>query len=91
VRFDVRYPGGSESEPWFLIQVVRPTDRIELRVKFDVAELPGRVWRIDGLIPEAHAGDPEQSEPLEPDEFGCVEAEFVRPPQGLTYGVAWQW
>lgn len=91
LRFDLRSSSRSPSEPWFVVNVVRPTRLLTLRLAFDRAEQPVRVWRIDGLLPEARAGDPDTAEPVAPDEFGTAEVVFENPPQGLTYGLAWSW
>jgi hypothetical protein len=91
VRFDVVYPGSGDAEPWLVVHVVRPTERLVTRLTFDVAEVPSRVWRIDGVHPEARAGDPATSAPLAVDEYGCVEAAWDHPPLSLTYGIAWEW
>jgi hypothetical protein len=93
LRFDVRYPGGGspDPDPFVVVQVVRPTERLVTRLTFDRPDVPLRAWRVDGVHPEAHAGDPETSEPLVVDAFGSVEAEWERPRTSFAYGIGWVW
>jgi hypothetical protein len=93
LRFDVRYPGGGseDADPFVIVQVVRPTEHLVLRLTFDRPELPAKAWRVDGVHPEAHAGDPDASVPLVVDEFGAVEAEWDRPRTSFAYGIGWAW
>ncbi len=89
---EVNYPAkGDESEPWVVVNVIRPYRRIVIRLQFEPGCQPEHVWRVDGLIPDARGGDRETSEPLRSDPFGCVETEFLDPHLSRCYGIAWQW
>lgn len=91
VRYDTLYPPTPDPDPFFMLAVVRPTEHATIRVTFDLAALPARVWRADGLVVGAGGGDPDEAEPLVPDVTGHVSAEFTAPRLGLAYGVAWEW
>ena len=90
VRYDTRYGDTEMQEPWFTLAIARTTVRATVRVSFDPAEPPARVWRIDGVVVSAGAGDPDTSEPLYPD-GGCVETSFDALSPGFSYGVGWAW
>jgi hypothetical protein len=92
IRYDTLYPGTSETpDTWFTLAVATELERATVRVTFDRAEPPCRVWRVEGAEPETGGGDPDAAEPLVPDPTGHVAATFVAPPIGLRYGVAWAW
>lgn len=91
LRYNTLYPGSANPDPWFMLAVVRPTERATMRVSFDRAALPTRVWRADGLVVGAGGGEPDAAEPLVPDATGYVCATFEAPSPGLAYGVAWEW
>ncbi len=94
VRCDVTYPSPSrnkESEPWLVVQIVRPYRRVVARLTFEPGCLPSQVWKVDGLVPEARGGDPDSSEQLSVDSFGFVEADFAEPRLSRCYGIAWRW
>lgn len=91
LRYDTSYTPSPDPDPWFMLAVVRPTERATVRVTFDPGELPARVWRADGIVVGGGGGDPDAAEQLVPDGTGHVAATFDNPRPGLAYGVAWEW
>jgi hypothetical protein len=91
VRYDTRYPGSPNPDTWFTLAVGNPIERATVRVTFDRAELPCRVWRVDGTPAEVGGSDPDDSAPLTMDATGHVTTTFAAPPVGLCYGIAWSW
>jgi hypothetical protein len=91
LRYDVRYPPRAEGDTWCALRAFRPTAAISVRVAFDPAEIPQRVWLLDGMPPMSGHGDPDECKPLTVDGYGFVETAFPRPAVPLGYGVAWEW
>ncbi|HVF06307.1 MAG TPA: hypothetical protein VNA20_15805 [Frankiaceae bacterium] len=91
LRYDTRYGGSPNPDNCFAVSVARPPTRLTVRVTFDRAELPARVWRMDGVDEAAGGGDPDTSMPLRLDATGHVAVSFDDPPRGFAYGVAWEW
>ncbi len=91
VRYDVRYPTRREGDTWCALRALRPTGAVTVRVAFEPAELPGRVWRLDGMPPMAGHGDPDECKPLAVDSLGFVETSFDRTEVPFGYGVGWEW
>lgn len=84
-----RIPNGQAMAPLFVSRPQRRTDRMELRVRFDLARLPAAVWRIAGVPYQVSEADGPTREVLRPDEVGEVAVEFERLVPALGYGVAW--
>jgi transcriptional regulator with XRE-family HTH domain len=91
LRFDVHYPGRTESEPWFVLYVVVPIELIAVRVAFEPDCVPKHVWRVERVPAEAHGGNRADAVALRLDRFGYVDVEFTDPAPPYNYGIAWEW
>ena len=75
--------------PFYVLTPLRPTESFELRITFDRARLPRRIWRVteaallhdDTPVPTADV--------LQPDNAGEVAVVFDNLRTGLSYGVQW--
>lgn len=91
IRYDTQYPGSDNPDDWFALTIGGAVERATVRVTFDPAAIPCRVWRLDGEPIETGSGEPDESEPLVLDPTGHVATSFTAPPPGFRYGVAWAW
>jgi hypothetical protein len=74
---------------YYVLSPVRRTDEFDVRVKFDPAQSPQRVWVLDGLPYRMVDEHRPTSERLEPDAVGEVVRRFVNLRPGLSYGIQW--
>lgn len=90
-EYQVRVTGPERRyfRPYYVVSPYRRFDEFELRVKFDVEQLPKRVWRVNGmpyrLVDEALP----RSTDVDVDSVGEVHLQFGNLRQGLSYGVQW--
>jgi hypothetical protein len=78
-----------EMLPYYVLSPVRRVDEFDVRVKFDPARSPQRVWALNGLPYRIIDERRPTGEPLEPDAVGEVVRRFSNLRPGLSYGVQW--
>lgn len=77
--------------PHYVVQPITSFRSFTIRARFDLRELPGRVWRVNGA-PQAEIDIPRpDDELLVPDADGNVETTFLGISDGRSYGIAWAW
>lgn len=86
----LRPPPGQLMAPHYVHVPLRRSDAFDLRIRFDLANLPRRIWRLDE-VPTAVIYDRKPGpDLLTPDRFGEIYTEFRNLRQGHGYGVCWQ-
>jgi hypothetical protein len=75
-------------QPYYVLTPLQPCERFTVRVRFG-AEVPKRIWRLDGIPPRAIDDFEPADGLLEADRLGEVALEFSRLHQGLSYGMRW--
>jgi hypothetical protein len=75
--------------PYYALTPLRRCDHFELRVRFDRAETPTAVWRLDGLPPRVIKDFGSDRDLLDVDPIGEAHATFADLRTGLSYGVRW--
>jgi hypothetical protein len=64
-------------------------DLFDLRVRYDLNQLPQRVWRLTDAF-QRDVTDPSfEGEHLDPDSVGEIHTTFRRLTPGLAYGIRW--
>lgn len=76
-------------QPYYVVTSFRRCDRFELGVRFDPAQMPPSVWRVDGVPPRIVTQYGELQSPLRLDVFGEVQVGFADLRPGLSYGIGW--
>lgn len=74
--------------PFYVLTPLQPCERFIVRVRIG-ADVPRRMWRLDGIPPRAIDDFEPPGGVLEADPFGEVALEFNRLHQGLSYGLRW--
>jgi hypothetical protein len=74
--------------PYYVLTPLQPCEQFIVRVRFG-ADVPARIWRLDGIPPRAIDGFEPPNGLLTPDRLGEVSLEFSRLHQGLSYGMRW--
>lgn len=65
-------------------------EAFSVRVGFDPAHRPARVWRVDGALPR-QIDEVGTAEAVVPDPAGQVQVSWDRLLVGRAYGIAWSW
>jgi hypothetical protein len=86
----LRPPPGQPMAPHYVHVPLRRSDSFDLRIRFDPARLPRRMWRFNGVPPSVITQATPTADLLEPDRFGDVRCVFRHLRQGLGYGVRWE-
>jgi hypothetical protein len=89
-EYGVRFTPGPRAlmPPFYALTPLQPCERFVVRVRFG-ADIPRRIWRLDGIPPRAIDDFEPVDGLLEVDAFGEVSLEFNRLHQGLSYGMRW--
>jgi hypothetical protein len=74
--------------PYYVLTPLQPCERFTVRVRFG-ANVPAKIWRLDGIPPRAIDGFEPPNGLLTADRLGEVSLEFSRLHQGLSYGMRW--
>jgi hypothetical protein len=74
--------------PFYVLTPLQPCERFTVRVRFG-ADVPRRIWRLDGIPPRTFDDFEPADGLLEADRLGEVALEFSRLHQGLSYGLRW--
>jgi hypothetical protein len=83
------FPPGYVMQPHFACVPKNPCALFDLRVRFDPARLPRRIWSLRSVF-QRDAGDPNfGGEPVTPDQAGEIHLTFERLSPGLAYGASW--
>ena len=77
--------------PHYVVQPLRPCEKLDLIVRFDPERMPDAVYRIDGLPPRTVDSPPSRDALTEVNRLGEACAEFNELHQGLAYGVRWSY
>jgi hypothetical protein len=84
-----RLPEGQVMRPHFACVPRYPCDAFDLRIRFDRAHLPTRIWMLNGFF-QRDIDDPMPSgEILEVDGAGEIHLTFQDLARGLAYGARW--
>jgi hypothetical protein len=78
-----------EPRPYYVFFPVLRVERFELRVRFDRASPPARVWRVDDVFHRDLDEPAVHGERLTPDRAMEVRVEFADLAPGHGYGVRW--
>ncbi|MCX4997351.1 helix-turn-helix transcriptional regulator [Streptomyces longwoodensis] len=85
----LRIPPAQPMAPHFVHVPLTRSEHFRLRVRFDRARMPRRVWRLAGVptavIYQQNPGTPS----LEPDGRGVVDVGFAAMKVGYGYGLSW--
>ena len=74
--------------PYYVLTPLQPCEQFSVRVRFG-ADVPARIWRVDGIPPRAIDDFEPPDGLLTADRLGEVSLEFSRLHQGLSYGMRW--
>jgi hypothetical protein len=74
--------------PFYVLTPLQPCEKFTVLVRFG-AEVPKRIWRVDGIPPRAIDDYEPVDGLLTADRLGEVSLEFTRLHQGLSYGMRW--
>ena len=77
--------------PHYVVQPLRPCEKLDLIIRFDPERMPDAVYRVDGLPPRMVDSSPGRDALAEVNRLGEVYAEFNDLHQGLAYGVRWSY
>jgi hypothetical protein len=78
-----------ELQPYYSLTPFRPCEHFRLTVRFDQADLPAAVWRLDGLPPRMVTDYDPGLNVLDVNAVGEIEVAFADLRPGLAYGVRW--
>ncbi len=85
----LRVPDGQPVRQHYVFIPHRRCDLFEMRLRFDPARVPRRLWRVtESPVRVIDDGQP-SGEPLEADPAGEIHQVFPGPRQGFAYGVQW--
>ncbi|WP_245931180.1 hypothetical protein V5P93_001224 [Actinokineospora auranticolor] len=76
--------------PYYVFTPLRRCEGFSVRVRFDPANPPSRVWRINGLPSKAFEDFAPGEDRLHIDRVGDIALEFHDLQQGLSYGLQWE-
>jgi hypothetical protein len=86
----MRIPEGKVMQPHYVCVPTHRCDLFELRIRFDAANLPRRVWRLDGVY-QRDIDDPEvRAEAVALDRFGETSLVFRQLKTDRAYGARWE-
>lgn len=75
--------------PYYVLHPLRRCDHFRLHVRFDLANPPERVWRLDGVPTRVVDDFADNGDAVTIDRVGDVMLEFESLRQGLSYGLQW--
>jgi len=78
-----------EMRPYYALTPFRPCESFQLTVRFDAADLPASVWRLDGLPPRMVTDFDPGLSVLDVNAIGEISVAFSDLRPGLAYGVRW--
>lgn len=78
----------AQMPPFYVMTPLQPCEQFVVRVRFG-ADVPRRIWRLDGIPPRAIDDFEPDDALLTADRLGEVALEFSKLHQGLSYGMRW--
>jgi hypothetical protein len=85
-----RMPEGKTMQPHYVCVPPHRCDQFELRIRFDAANPPRHVWRLDGVY-QRDIDDPEvHGDAVAPDRFGEICLVFHQLKTDRAYGARWE-
>ncbi|WP_410574541.1 hypothetical protein [Amycolatopsis sp. cmx-4-61] len=89
-EYGIRFtPRRAELRPYYVMTPLRRCEAFSVRVRFDRAAPPARVWRLNGVPSRVIDDGADSGEALTVDRVGEVGLEFHDLHQGLSYGLQW--
>ncbi|MGH3759908.1 hypothetical protein [Actinophytocola sp.] len=90
-EYGVRFSALSRADmrPYYVLTPLQSCARFAVRVRFDPAALPAKIWKVDGVPPRALDDFRPLADLLDADRLGEISLEFSGLQQGLSYGVQW--
>jgi len=89
-EYGIRFaPQRSEIRPYYVLTPLRRCEKFSVRVRFDRARPPARVWRLNGVPPRVVDDGVDSGDRLTVNRVGEVVLEFHELHQGLSYGLQW--
>jgi len=87
------YVSGAEPPSWYYYysDPAAPTRRLRLKVEFDLAVLPRRLWWYQNVSGVEMPADYTSKQAVSPNELGAVERVFEEPVLERFSGFRWEW
>jgi len=87
----VRLPAGAPIRPYFACVLKHPCAQLDLRVRFDRARMPARVWLLRNAFQRDITDAVPPREAARVDDAGEIRARFSDLNPGMAYGARWEW
>ncbi|WP_410597142.1 hypothetical protein [Amycolatopsis sp. lyj-23] len=89
-EYGIRFtPPRAQLRPYYVMTPLRRCEALSVRVRFDRAAPPARVWRLNGVPGRVIDDGADSGEALTVNRVGEVALEFHDLHQGLSYGLQW--
>ncbi|EOD64425.1 hypothetical protein H480_31796 [Amycolatopsis vancoresmycina DSM 44592] len=89
-EYGIRFtPQRTELRPYYVMTPLRRCEEFTVRVRFDRAAPPSRVWRLNGVPGRVVDDGVDSGDALTVNRVGEVGLEFHDLHQGLSYGLQW--
>jgi hypothetical protein len=89
-EYGIRFaPQRTSLRPYYVLTPLRRCEKFSVRVRFDRADPPSRVWRLNGVPGRVIDDDVDSGDALTVNRVGEVGLEFHELHQGLSYGLQW--
>ncbi|MFJ7215721.1 hypothetical protein [Amycolatopsis sp. NPDC098790] len=89
-EYGIRFaPRRTTLRPYYVMTPLRRCEEFSVRVRFDRAAPPSRVWRLNGVPGRVVDDGVDSGEALTVNRVGEVRLEFHGLHQGLSYGLQW--
>ncbi|WP_233223497.1 hypothetical protein [Amycolatopsis sp. CA-128772] len=89
-EYGIRFtPRRAELRPYYVMTPLRRCEELSVRVRFDRAAPPSRVWRLNGVPGRVVDDGVDSGDALAVNRVGEVGLEFHDLHQGLSYGLQW--
>jgi hypothetical protein len=89
-EYGIRFaPRRTTLRPYYVLTPLRRCEEFSVRVRFDRADLPRRVWRLNGVPGRVIDDGVDSGDVLTVNRVGEVGLEFHELHQGLSYGLQW--
>jgi hypothetical protein len=89
-EYGIRFaPQRTSLRPYYVLTPLRRCEKLSVRVRFDRADPPARVWRLNGVPGRVIDDGVDSGDALTVDRVGEVGLEFHELHQGLSYGLQW--
>ncbi len=89
-EYGIRFtPRRTSLRPYYALTPLRRCEEFSVRVRFDRADPPARVWRLNGVPGRVVDDGVDSGDALTVNRVGEVGLEFHELHQGLSYGLQW--